>query len=92
MLLACCGERALPLVSEDIPDLVDYDDGTAIRALGALCLGNRTLAGLCWREAGAVAETGEEDGEMVPLFERATCMREAYEDYLARAERATETW
>ena len=59
------------LVWNEILSLVDSDDGTAIRALGALCLGNRLLAGVCWDEAGAMEEDGEEGGEIVPLFERA---------------------
>ena len=92
MLLESRGERALLLVWNDILELADYDDGTVIRALGALCLGNRTLSGICWGETGAAAETGDEDGELVPLFERAKRMREAYEDYLARAEGALEAW
>ena len=92
MLFSGCGERALLLVWDEILSLVESDDGTATRALGALCLGNRSLAGLCWDEAGAMVEDGDEGGEMVPLFERAKYMREAYEDYLARVEGAMKAW
>ena len=70
----------------------DSDDGTAIRVLGALCLGNRSLAGLCWDEARATEEDGEVGGEMTALFMRAEHMREAYGEYLARPEGALEAW
>ena len=80
------------IVWDELPNLIDSDGGTAIRALGALCLGNRSLAGLCWDEAGAMEEDGEVGGEMVPLFERAKHMREAYDAHFARAEGALEAW
>ena len=92
MLLERRGDRALLCVWNDILELADYDDGTVIRALGALCLGSRALSGMCWDETEAAAETVGGDGELVPLFERAKSMREAYEDYLEKEEGAMEAW
>ena len=92
MSFSGCRERALLIIWDELLSLIDSDDGTAIRALGALCLGNRSLAGLCWDEVGATEEDGEMGGEMVALFMRAEHMREAYDDYLARAEGALEAW
>ena len=48
MLRESSGERALLLVWNDILELANYADGTAIRALGALSLGSRALSGMCW--------------------------------------------
>ena len=87
-----CGERALLVIWDEILSLSDSDDGTAIRALGALCLGSRSLAGLCWDEAWVSDEDEAIGGEMVALFMRAEHMREVYEDYLARAEGALAAW
>ena len=47
---------------------------------------------MCWDEIGAAAETVGGNGELVPLFERAKRMREAYEDYLEKEEEAMEAW
>ena len=80
------------LVWTEILDLTNYADGTAIRALGALSLGSRALSGMCWGIIGTGAETAGGDGELVPLFERATSMREVYEDYLEKEEEAMEAW
>ena len=92
MSFSGCGERALLIIWDELLSLSDSDDGTAIRALGALCLGNRSLAGLCWDEVWATEEDGAMGGEMAALFMRAEHVREAYEDYLARAEGALEAW
>ena len=66
------------------------DNGIVIRAMGALCLGSRSLSGLCWDETWATVEDGAGMGEMAALFMRAEHMREAYGDYLARSEGALE--
>ena len=47
---------------------------------------------MCWDETEAAAETVGGDGELVPLFERAKSMREAYEDYLEKEEGAMAAW
>ena len=86
------GERALLLVWTEIQELTNYADGPAIRALGAVCLGSRALSGMCWDIPGAGGRTTGEDGELVPLFERAARMREPYDDNMEKEEDALDAW
>ena len=58
MAASGCGERALLIVWDELLSMSDDDDGIVIKALGALCLGSRSLAGLCWDEAWATEEDG----------------------------------
>ena len=85
-------EEAITVAWTEILYLSDDDDSAAVRALGALCLGSRSLSGLCWDEKRATEEDWTGTGEMTALFVRAEYMREVFEDYLARAEGALMAW
>ena len=76
----------------EIQELTNYADGPAIRALGAVCLGSRALSGMCWDCPGVGGRPTSEDGELVPVFERAASMREAYDDYMEKEEDALDAW
>ena len=68
------------------------DNGVVIRAMGALCLGSRSLSGLCWGERRATEEDWTDTGEIAAQCVRAEYMREVFEDYSARAEGALTAW
>ena len=72
--------------------MIGEDNGVVIRVMGALCLGSRSLSGLCWDEKWATEEDWTGTGEMTALVVRAEYMREVFEDYLARAEGALMAW
>ena len=85
-------ENAIDVVWDEILLMCEDDDGTAVRALGAFCLGSRTLSGFCWEERTVTEDDWVAAGEMAAHFLRAGRMREAFEDYLRRAEGALEAW
>ena len=85
-------EDAITVAWTEILYMCDDDDAVAVRALGALCLGSRSLSGLCWEERMATEDDWADAGEMVAQFVRAEHMREVFEDYLARAEGALAAW
>ena len=79
-------EEAITVAWTEILYMCDDDDAAAVRALGALCLGSRSLSGLCWDEKRATEADWTDTGEMTAQFVRAEYMREVVEDYLARAD------
>ena len=75
MATSGCGERALIVVWDELLSMSGDDNGVVIRAMGALCLGSRTLSGLCWDEKWATEEDWTGMGEMTALFVRAESKR-----------------
>ena len=57
-------EDAITVAWTEILYMCDDDDAAAVRALGALCLGSRSLSGLCWEERMATMEDGSDAGEV----------------------------